>query len=530
MEKSKVLSAWFILVLAVGIFAFSFVFFGGDISGSVVSADSISFSNNGSNVKVFSANELAKNTDAIKIDKNPASVNTENLSNEVISKRTYTSRTFKNPDGSFTAEINNVDIFFFDGNEFVDLNKISIPQISKKDIILNKTPENNLIYFGNYNLHKGIKVSLENYNLIIRDANKKILKQFPRPFSVDSRGNREMNEFVIKQNGSNLSLYVDVDKNWLANAKYPVTVDPAYNLTNNTGLYQGFAQQQNYNAYTKTDIYDTSTFQWLFIGNGTFSWGGMYYYFQWPFLEFNTSIINDSVTISNVVLNLSYSNVVYPNGSSTFNVTRFNNTRISNSTIYPDTDAGNHKLFDDISNVGSSVGGGFYSSNILFNMTYECHTEYDVDDNPITVCTEWYNNVSVDLGSSADSDLKAQLTKDYFSVGLVTNNNSKDCGNLITGCYFHSGIYDPEGSPKLFVTYSTGGACTYSGSGDWTINETCNIVGQAVTMTGNLIIQDVGLLNITGGTNITFSGANRYIYVYKGGQIFIYTKSGFDSA
>jgi len=70
--------------------------------------------------------------------------------------------------------------------------------------------------------------------------------------------------------------------------------------------------------------------------------------------------------------------------------------------------------------------------------------------------------------------------------------------------------------------------CKPPASGDWVINSVCTVTDKTYDVTGNIIIQGSGLLELRGTTNIRFIGSDRYIYVYTGGQIHIYNTAGFN--
>jgi hypothetical protein len=71
-----------------------------------------------------SGNIIQENVD-LSVDQN---------NNEIISKRTYNSKTFQNSNGQFQTEIYSRDMFFYDGEQFVELDKFSNPLVEKKII------------------------------------------------------------------------------------------------------------------------------------------------------------------------------------------------------------------------------------------------------------------------------------------------------------------------------------------------------------------------------------------------------------
>lgn len=548
-EKGEAISRnFFIVIVILAVFVLGFVTF--NVNSNVVHID-----NSNNNVKIIPAEELAGSFSSISVS--AISVDSRDISetckpqsdNEIVSKRTYNSRTFRNPDGSFTAELGAGDLFFYNGDCYVGLNTLSKPVIDKKEIKLAKIPESNLIDFGSYNISYGINVNVENYSLVLRDAKNKMLKTLPRPFSTDADGKVSLDNYVIEiknieNNGNSninlvnndvndinrltnnkyegvdnsgiynynnvLNIFVEVNKSWLNNARYPVMVDPTAQLDNTTGIYHGAVNNRpNEVLPSRWDsvnsgetIYDPNNidFGQIAVFSNTYNARG--------FIEFNTSSLTSTLKISEVILNVTVASTSQVNPIETVNITRFNNTLISSNITYPKNYSGNQQLFKSIGN-GTNVGGGYYLIDL---------TDFQ------TVGNKTFNLSAG--GKNATGDLQNQLgSNGYFSVGITANNGSLTNQGSNRRIVLR-GLSNITDYPRLFVTYTD--PCTYGGSGDWTINQTCNINGQAVTVTGNLIIQDVGVFNVTGGSNITFSGSNRYIYIYRGGQIFIYTKSGFN--
>jgi hypothetical protein len=490
---------------------FAVAFFSIIVYGFILDNNYSVIKNTGNDVKVIDPSSLKGSNINVVEDADLASINA--LPNEIVEKRTYTSRTFKNKDGSYTAEIYRGSIFFFDGKYFIDLANISSPVIEKKDVILDKIPDSNLIDFGTYALHKGVTPVMRDNNIIFIDYNNRPLLFLPPPYSTDADGKKSNDRYKTYFDGTNLSIFVEVDSQWLKSARYPVVVDPSVSLGggssySNFGSYSGFIMIDRNPLSNGRNVHNWS----LTTGGSTdaylFSWHN--YTFR-SFMEFNTSIIQDNAIISNVGLNLtvgSYLNTIY-----NINITRLNNTQISNLTKFPNNSSGNAALWDALN---GSIGG-FYKNNLTSFSSL--------------------GSKFIDLGISASTDLQNQLNNDYFSIGLKINNethpfqyniiyipifnlgfNSNDSNGSLLGI---NGTGESNLYPKLIVTYTTSActsSCTYSGSGDWCINQTCQISLTVPIVSGDLYIYDSGVLNLVSG-GINFTGANRNIYVYRGGRI-----------
>ena len=367
----------------------------------------------------------------------------KNISNkitgEVISKRTYNSQTYANADNTYTAVIGGGTIFFYDGEEYVELDKISSPLIEKKIITLNEIPKSNLIDFGAYQLHKGVDVSIsENGELLISDANKKLLQVLPRPFSADANNDTIINEYkmeikkldekelndatAIEQGfDRQMNLAVNVDKTWLKSASYPVEVDPTtVVLTNETVVYDGSIAHEGFNYQRYTTILD--------VGND--QWGTSKYGYHRAFIEFDTSSIPDSAVINNVILTFTVSQS-FPTDVALdmINITRFNNTKINNLTKYTDDDTGNNLLG---SNIATGTGRPAYVAKSI---------ELETTGDKI-----------FDLGTNADNDLQNQLTGNYFGVGIRHWYDNPQAPFFHDAEIILSLTQGP--SPKLIVTYT----------------------------------------------------------------------------
>jgi len=440
----------------------------------------------GKDTLVLSAEELSKMSSQVTVGESKINYSEPY---EVLSKRTYNSKTFKNPDGTYTSEISNGDIFFFDGEEYVKLEKLSEPTLEKKDIILNEIPKSNVVDFGDYILYEGVNVSLGNYELVLKDGNDKIVKSLARPFSTDANGSVSLGEFDFELKGRNLNLDVVVDEDWLANAEYPVVVDPTYSFDNDSGVYDGYVVS----GITRVIIQ-------INVGRRKFLDGTL---LLRGFIEFNTSAISNDVSVTNVILNIT-SIGSFTDIHNNVSISRFNNSHISNPTNYSDNSSGNQALFNNISSGYNSLG--YYLINL----------------------TNFYNNNTnhaFDLGANADMDLKSQLPNDFFGVGLVSTEkviavddgdevsiNSSDAGGTSSG-------------PKLLVSY-TGGACNPENLGGFICNTTCSYNSGTYQIWGNITVQDSCVLTLSGTANFDFDNPNLNIYVYPGGEIRISGSAG----
>ena len=343
------------------------------------------------------------------------------ITGEIISKRTYNSQTYSNNDGTYTSVIAGGAIFFYDGQEYVEIDKISSPLIEKKIITLNEIPKSNLIDFGAYQLHKGVDVSISSDGeLLISDANKKIIQVLPRPFSFDVNNDTIMNDYKIEMiDGINkkFSLKVEVDKNWLQNADYPVEVDPTITLDSTSGIYGGYIDQQvtSYYRYPGSDF--------ILLGRDLYG-------YKRGFIEFDTSSIPDSAVINNVILTFTVSQS-FPTDVALdmINITRFNNTKINNLTKYTDDDTGNNLLG---SNIATGTGRPAYVAKSI---------ELETTGDKI-----------FDLGTNADNDLQNQLTGNYFGVGIRHWYDNPQAPLYHDAEIILSPTQGP--SPKLIVTYT----------------------------------------------------------------------------
>ena len=210
------------------------------------------------------------------------------------------------------------------------------------------------------------------------------------------------------------------------------------------------------------------------------------------FLTFNLTNIPDSATIDSTYL-------------------RFNVTEIAADGDWASTD------ILVVKNISSDfcVLSNFSLANVTIYRNITAGVNYGV------VSSLGYGLADVWLGwNNGINDVQSSLSRDCITYGL--NDNSPSEGRSIL-------ISSSEGSfaPQLSVIYTV--SCTLvPASGDWTISSYCLINNQQSVVNGNLVIQNGGFFNMTGTTNITFSGTNRYIYVSSGGEINMYNTAGFN--
>lgn len=407
--------------------------------------------------------------------------------NEIISKRTYNSRTFKNSDGTYTAEINSGRIFFYDGNQFVELEKLSNPIIEKKEITLDKIPNTNIFDFGTYTLHEGLTANIENHELVLKDANNETIIKLPRPFSTDANGNILENDYIINQNENILEIFVMVKKEWLKNSNYPIIVDPDTTLSTVTGIYDGHVSE-SIGPISRSDTLATINIGTNFAGDESRG-----------FIEFDTSSILDTVMIDGVEL---ITTVSFPFCvTCTIDITSFEGKKIEGNIIdYENLPGGNSNLFNHI-----GTGQGTPLKYVIGSTLYRTS-----------------GTKTISLGPDANDDLQNQLTGDYFGIGLLST-------GATTRFESNEGIFGNR--PKLIVTYR--GACDPpTGSPtEWIIDGvTCTITtsitaikGIIIRNEGKLIIESTGEVRvnsyISNPNKIQLQGSGTKIIIRPGGKL-----------
>lgn len=427
-----------------------------------------------------------------------------NESVEIVSKRTYDSKTFKNPSGTYTTQLFNNGIFFFDGFEYVELEKMSSPVLEKKVIPVSEKPESNYFSFGQYLIYKGINLSVENHELVLRDFNGKKIKSLSRPFATDSNNDTSLGEYVFDfdKDSRFLSLGVEIDNYWLNKAVYPIKVDPVtYSNLGGSILY--FGDVSNFNGVTFSIRPYTFPDDCQIINTGNWSYGGNERLYR-GFIEYNTSAINESSIIRRININFYavWFGLEDDPRNSQISLTRFNNTPILNFDNYPDNNEGHKKLWNDIDNY-SSTGRGYYVLNTTaFNLVQD-------------------NNVDLNLGDIAVADFESQLDEDYFGFGIVDTNNSflqYPNAQLIifpmSGCGYNSSMYIeyyPDCAPP-FSDY-------------WYCNTTCIIENKDYQVHYRLYAYEHCDLQLWGDTNLSFKAEGSFIYIHPGAIISFYNTS-----
>ncbi len=382
---------------------------------------------------------------------------------EIISKRTYSSKTFRKSGGGYRTEIFPEDIFFYDGEQFVELEKLSNPKLEKTIIPVDDIPEKNVFDFGIYEIHKGVKVSIENEELVLRDFNKQFVHSLARPFATDYNGDVSYGNYVIYFDERNklLDLNVEIDKEWLENAEYPIEVDPVDGLPCVVNCFDGPFKgtvKQNGDVYDFERVDLRASFlgstNLKTIGNtesGQNSYNSVYR----GFIEFDTSVIDDIVEIRGVELTVP---LIRQSGTRAINVSisRFNDTQITNESNYPDNETGNEDLFNDI---GQGANGlGFYV------------------ENSTSFYNESANETSVDryfLGSNAEEDLKANLKDDFFAIGLKSSYEFLGSGGEEGYLEFAGEMGEDSYYPIKLIVEHGEGPCDPE-MDNWECNRTCS--------------------------------------------------------
>ena len=250
-------------------------------------------------------------------------------------------------------------------------------------------------------------------------------------------------------------------------------------LSDSTGVYDGSIRKDTSTIFTRYDKDNNFAAEhgswvgfkdWILIGEDFDP--------VRSFVEVNTSSIPDGVGVSKIEFNVSVINA-YGSGD-TVDITRFQNKQVSDTSNYPNTNAGNEDLYNDI---GTGIGGTYRTGLTGFQTTGE---------------------KKFTLGSTANGDLEVQLVNDFFAVGLVGSDETSDDMQIR-----HSVDFGFEG-PRLTVFYD---ACVPPANNDWLINVSCILVSEDFTITNdnNIFIQNKGFLSLTVGSNITFSGTGQFI-------------------
>jgi hypothetical protein len=423
----------------------------------------------------------------------------EDVPSDVVDMRSYNSKTFGNEDGTYRTEIYSRDLFFYDGDQFVDLDKFSIPVIEKMIIPVDEIPEENVFDFGTYVLHKGVKYYLEeDGTLSVRDAKDKLIKALPKPFAIDSEGDVSFGSYVIYFDNDSrvLDLNVEIDRDWLDNAVYPIEVDPIEGLPCQSDCYDGpisgWVISHPVEGYSRREGF-------LLVGSSNSS--GLYgeaesdyNYIYRGFLEFNTSSIPDDAVITQITL-------IVPKVSQSYDfrqnisIARFNHSQISNNETYPRNSSGNKKLFEDI---GEGANGlGYYLVN---------RTQFAVPEN------QNFTEVKINLPPLATFDLQDNLENEFFALGFQgsyeTSEFRTESGHVNLVGYFTSEGYYPI---KLIVEYSGGPCDPEILAGDWDCSSECRFYygrdtdpASEVISTFSFPTPSIGRINIWSKSNNVF--------------------------
>ncbi|MDD5148659.1 MAG: hypothetical protein PHH08_04315 [Candidatus ainarchaeum sp.] len=135
-------------------------------------------------------------------------------------------------------------IHFFDGEKYVDLNLVSYPVIEKKEFVLNEKPRAARFRIGGYLLHRGVTAKINEANeIVFTDAKGSEIKKIVSGFAVDSEQNTATAAYEILQKQQKLEIFVNIGKEWLENAEYPIIIDPDTNYASSKA--DGYLQKRN---------------------------------------------------------------------------------------------------------------------------------------------------------------------------------------------------------------------------------------------------------------------------------------------
>jgi len=269
-------------------------------------------------------------------------------------------------------------------------------------------------------------------------------------------------------------------------------------------LRQVFCQGNNLDGVTGEN--ENSSF--LFAGYGNGDYFGSYDRTFLSYIEFNLSDLPDNANISSILFGVKA------------NSTQIDNSFYDEINLYS-VNTSNTNSLKDMFEFSDNCRSIYYNTSFQNNYTYGSTNLNDVSE----------NFVNVSLNDLAVSDFSNSLSDDVFSFALIMYNDTNDSvGNgrpiLDIKDYFYS--QDSNFKPQLFVAYTLIDSCSPPGSGDWTCSSSCSFVDESLSVAGNLYVQNGCTLELNGTTNVAFSGANRYVYIYSGGEIWLRGTAGFN--
>jgi len=213
-------------------------------------------------------------------------------------------------------------------------------------------------------------------NLIFSDSQNKLIIE--KPFAEDYNGNRS--EVITEYNQQTHELSLKLDQGFLENAVYPIVIDPTINILS-AGNLDGDIQRISKTLYKDiTSSYLQSYYEP--IGAGEVDTGR-------GFMEFNTNSIPDNANINSVQLKFDVRTAM--SGAGNFSLMQMT----SKPSAQPNNDIGYNTIYTDAGN------GSVYLNKAFTTTGYK--TEL--------------------LSSQAATDLKNQLTSNWFAVGFYMATN-----------------------------------------------------------------------------------------------------------
>jgi hypothetical protein len=138
-----------------------------------------------------------------------------------------------------------------------------------------------------------------------RDAARELIARWMKPSAVDVSSESTDGLIRVRVQNGKFFVAVGVSGQWLNNASYPVKVDPTTDYspptgTSRDGIIRGSSPSSYDTAHSTSDAY-YDAMAYMSIGQ---EWGGSAYYCYRGFVEFDTSGINDTDSITQVNLRM----------------------------------------------------------------------------------------------------------------------------------------------------------------------------------------------------------------------------------
>jgi len=228
-------------------------------------------------------------------------------------------------------------------------------------------------------------------------------------------------------------------------------------------------------------------------------------------------------------------------------------TNIWNHTFAIEADTGHNKIgelaVDSYDDIIATVSGGNKWKILKLNSTghQTWNTTYKYKENAYGVDVDSEDYIYI-LGNNKVIDISGTWYTEKLSMNSIHLGDVKDgdnyegwwvvnaTGGLDSSWYIdvqaasnNSDVpTDTSNSSQINITgIAADDTCTYGGSGDWTITDTCIKIDEVIDLDSDLLCENGCLLYLVNSC-LNFTSTSQFLYVYSGGRLELNESSDID--